>query len=636
MLNTDIKKIDFWGKNLIKSHHVNLDVDLDCIILFSIKDQKLWDLLYNKIVDAIIDRIHPKNTYKDLSNALENINAFLSNWKRNGEKISSLHAIIGVYHQKTFYFSTIWDASCYLYNTHGDVIEVTDKEENPKDFNFISSGDIADGESLIVSTMRLLDILSKDDIKDGLEGGDIERSGENIEHILLHEHTGKNIGYISFKKQKDSQEWKNQFLEKCMYTLLKIWDNNITKKILWYIYFLKDRLIHQSQNTRKVLYGMWAWISVILLYFIVSSFFHFAANTPDIEAAKTQFALAQSHISKAGENMNDPDMFSHYIDLASEIVKELQQEELFLHDVEKLQDTMGVLQKQFNGIEPFEVTSENTLYSFDTPHKVVKILSISNKVYAVYERGISWPIIQWETAEDFIFEELSESDYFIDATVYDTNIILITHEGKIVNFAKNNYFSYLDVSDQATWEKSPLIASYGTNLYLLSDTRTQILRHKRQWNTAYEAGVWYLKDEDILNIGKIVSLAIDGWIYILKEDGSVLKLFRSPEYRLEGIVLNKLPRNYDVSWDNGKYPSIRARADLKYVYMLVKNKIFIFQPNTIRYQDVKSLEYLGQVEGKDISIEDFYVDNDGEIFLGAASWVYKLEFDVVEGKIILK
>jgi len=87
--------------------------------------------------------------------------------------------------------------------------------------------------------------------------------------------------------------------------------------------------------------------------------------------------------------MNDPDMFSHYIDLASEIVKELQQEELFLHDVEKLQDTMGVLQKQFNGIEPFEVTSENTLYSFDTPHKVVKILSISNKVYAVYERGIS-------------------------------------------------------------------------------------------------------------------------------------------------------------------------------------------------------------------------------------------------------
>jgi hypothetical protein len=48
------------------------------------------------------------------------------------------------------------------------VIEVTDKDETPKDFNYISSGDIADGESLIVSSTRLLDILSKDDIADGL------------------------------------------------------------------------------------------------------------------------------------------------------------------------------------------------------------------------------------------------------------------------------------------------------------------------------------------------------------------------------------------------------------------------------------------------------------------------------------
>ena len=35
-----------------------------------------------------------------------------------------------------------------------------------KDFNYISSGDIADGESLILGSTRLLDILSKDDIAD--------------------------------------------------------------------------------------------------------------------------------------------------------------------------------------------------------------------------------------------------------------------------------------------------------------------------------------------------------------------------------------------------------------------------------------------------------------------------------------
>jgi len=94
MLKTDIRKIDFGGKNTLKTHLVNLDTNLDCVILISTKDQRLEELLYNKIIDALIDRIHPKNTYKDFSNALENINAFLSNWKREGEKIKGLHAII--------------------------------------------------------------------------------------------------------------------------------------------------------------------------------------------------------------------------------------------------------------------------------------------------------------------------------------------------------------------------------------------------------------------------------------------------------------------------------------------------------------------------------------------------------------
>jgi hypothetical protein len=43
--------------------------------------------LYHKITDAVIDRIHPKNAYKDFSNALENINAFLRNWKHEDGKI---------------------------------------------------------------------------------------------------------------------------------------------------------------------------------------------------------------------------------------------------------------------------------------------------------------------------------------------------------------------------------------------------------------------------------------------------------------------------------------------------------------------------------------------------------------------
>jgi hypothetical protein len=102
----------------------------------------------------------------------------------------------------------------------------------------------------------------------------------------------------------------------------------------------------------------------------------------------------------------------------------------------------------------------------------------------------------------------------------------------------------------------------------------------------------------------------------LKLDGSIVKLFRSPEYRLESLLINNLPKNYDFqNLDGDNLPSLRARANLQYVYMLLDNRILIFSPNTSNYRDVKSLNYIGQIEGKDIIIQDFYVDNDGDIIV---------------------
>lgn len=634
MLNSNIKKIDFGGKNVLKIHNVSLDQDLDCVVLISTKDSRLADVLYNKILDAVIDRIHPKNTYKDFSNALENINAFISSWMQGKEKISWLHAVLGIYDKKTFLFSTIGRSSCYLYNTHGDVIEVTDKDDSPKDFSFISSWDIADGEILVLSSMRLLDILSKDDVRDGLNYGDIERSAENIEHILLHEHSGKNVGILSLKKQlivQKESKWKGQVT----HYFFRACDNTVAKKGLWYIYHVRDVLLQKSQETKQILIAGGLVVSVFLLYQILSGFFLLASNTQDLEQAKIDFVSAQDYVARASWNMNDVDAFSDNMDSAEQLIASLEEQNVFLWDIEKLKSNISMLKKQFNGIEPFWITPENTIYEFASSMDVVKVVSISNKMYVVHKNSISGPVIQAGEVQNYVFEELSPGDFFVDATVYDTNIVLITNDGKVVNFAKNNRYSYSDVLDQATWEKSPIISSYASNIYMISDSGNQVLRHKKQWNS-YEAGVAYLNQDDAASVGSIMSLAIDGGIYILKSDGSVVKLFRSPEYRLEGIVLNKLPENYKFDAEFSHLPSMRARANLKNVYMLYENKILVFKPNTTRYQDVKSLTYVWQIEGRDMRIDDFYVDNDGEIYVASNSWVYKLEFDIIEENLVIK
>ncbi len=637
MLQTDLKKIDVGWENIIKSYSLNLDENLDCFILFSCKDQSLADLLYHKITDAIIDRIHPKNVYKDFSNALENINAFLRNWKHEDGKIKWLHAIVGVYSKKTFLFSTVWKASCYLFNSGRDIIEATDSDDRSKDFSFISSWDIASGEVMILSTMRLLDVLSRDDIADGLYNLNIKTSAENMHDILVWENISKNAGIIHFQKTSADAKPSRFNYEKISHYVLKACDNVFVKRALWYVYHIKDRIITQSKQVKQILLWVGALLSAVFLYVILSSFLSVANTVSSTDSLKQELISAQWNIQIASQNINNEDTFTLNIQEANDIIEKLEAEKLFLSDVQILKDRIGILQKQFNGIEAFITNSENTVYSFgDTGEKIVKIVSISNKVYVVHPDGVTGPIFSWQESEKHVFTDMSEGDSFVDATIFDTNIVLLTDSWKVVNFAKNNFFSYSDVLDQDRWGDSPIVTSYASNIYMLSDQKNQILMHSKNGQN-YNAGVAYLTDEDAINTGRILSLAIDGWIYILKLDGSVVKLFRSPQYRLESLVLNNLPKNYNFdNLDSEKLPSIRARINLSYVYMLLDNRILVFQPNTTNFRDTKSLNYIGQVEWKDIVIDDFYVDNDNEIFVASSNWVYKLEFEVSDNGLIVK
>jgi hypothetical protein len=129
---------------------------------------------------------------------------------------------------------------------------------------------------------------------------------------------------------------------------------------------------------------------------------------------------------------------------------------------------------------------------------------------------------------------------------------------------------------------------------------------------SFNTGIPYLNDADSKMMGNILSIGIDGGIYILKNDLKLYKFFRSPKYRLESIVLNKLPKNYAIE-NNNMHVKIITKPTLNNIYFHLNNKIWIFKPNTRLTADVKSLEYLGQIEGKNEAFISFEVLRDGEI-----------------------
>jgi hypothetical protein len=76
---------------------------------------------------------------------------------------------------------------------------------------------------------------------------------------------------------------------------------------------------------------------------------------------------------------------------------------------------------------------------------------------------------------------------------------------------------------------------------------------------------------------------------MLKDDLSIVKFFSSPKYRLEKLIINKLPENYEKQNDK---IDLKTRPELNYVYMLLNNKIWILKPNSKDYRSTTSLTYI--------------------------------------------
>ncbi len=636
MLDFDIKHLDSGGKNSIISKVINLDKGLDLIILISSKDKWFGDLILNKILDSIIDNIDPKNLYKDFSHALENINGFLDTWRTGGEKIKWLSVVVWVLAKNNLVFSTVGSPSCYFINSQQEVVEITEREESRKEFGFISSWDVKYGEIVSFSNLRLLDYLSFDDFKDGLLHNDMRSFNKNISNILKEEAVKKNVWIVSLKNNDEVFEKKeNEVMSSLINNSMNFFDNQFTKRLLAIFMIGKEKLMKESKSIRNMAFLAGIIIAFILLYGIVSGVIKATSNTNDVEVSKESLIKAKEYIRLASENINNPDIFSLNVKQAEDIVYEIQDKKLFLNDISKILDDIWVIKKQFNGIETFEKTAENLVYGDLVSDDTVKILKTVNKLYVLNKRSIIGPITAGDNAAEHIFENLGADDEFIDGTSQNDSLILMTASGKVVNFAKNNYFSYSDVAGQDTWDDSPIIDSFLTNIYLLNKEENQIIRHKKL-SAGYGEGQWYLKDDDAETIWGILSVAIDGWIYILKKDLSMVKLFRSPTYRLESLVLNNLPKNYDIEEGKQDTTQIKARNNLNYVYMFLNDKILIFKPNTNRYQDTKSLDFIGQIEGRDFVIKDFYVNNDGNLMILWDDGVYKMNFEVSDGRLIVR
>ncbi|NDK08695.1 hypothetical protein EOM39_05655 [Candidatus Gracilibacteria bacterium] len=630
MIEVSSKKLDLKKKNDVILKTIELDTNLTCFILVDTDEKKFSEIILGRLIDNIIGKISKDSAYKDLSIALENTNSIIKSWRQEGGIDGELSIIIAILNEKDIIFSTIGTPSCYLVKKDKEVLEITDKDENKKEFLYISNGDIGNEELIIMCSDRLLHHISRSDILDSIDVSNVDDITNNIEVTLREEKIDNNIGFIVIRNSyyKEASGEKMFCVNNFFYKLL---DNNFVKKTMALYMLAKDKILLQKKSIRSVILFLGIIVSFFILFSTVSSIVTKTGKAEVINDYKKDLQNTKDLVKLAAENISNQAVFSENLRKAEDTLDILREKKLFLSDLEKIEEDINTIKKQFNLVETFEERTDNLVYK-GLPSGTTKILNLKGALYTITNNSVVGPIIGGKNPKEYVYKEIGK-DSFVDIVAIDSDIFLVTKNGMIISFDKTGFFKKFDVKGQAKWEDFKYVKTYNSFLYTLSSGSNQIYKHKK-FGDSFEKGTPYIEEQDIKNHSNIMDIALDGGIYLLKKDLTMVKVFRSPIYRIERLTLNKLPKNYDVE-PNSTPPRIIVGSKLKYVYLFLNNRIRVFRTNSPNFNQTKTLTYVGQIDGVD-KIIDFNIYRDGEAFILNKNGIFRVNFEVSDNKLILK
>ena len=485
--------------------------------------------------------------------------------------------------------------------------------------------------------MDLLNYITKDDIFEISTIEDRDRKGDIIESLLEQELKDTNCHVIALtgkaqekpttqtQAQKyiiDLQKYSKTFLE-------SVQESELYKKAYGYI---TEKINFQNKFVRTGSLGLGLVVCIVLLYSIIGGLVNSQISTTVPEEYKTKLIDVRVLLEKAGKDIGNKDAFDKNIKQAESILFALREEngEYLLEDRKKLLDQISVLKKQYNGVESFELNTQNAELTFaKADFGIGHIFEISKKLYIIGKNSLVAGYIKGGEVKSYAYpdgEELLKAEATSDGFIY-----ILTKSYRVLQFYKGE-FSYVNVEGQKTWETAKNIKSFNGSLYLLSPQGTQIFKHK-PGVSGFAARSGMLEESELKNTN-ILDFAIDGGFYLLKNDLSLDKVFTTPAYSRRSIVLNKLPENYKL--DDNTIPTFITGPNLNYLYIIISGKIFILEPDSKNYKDVRSAKYIGQLEPSNTKILAAYVPKDGTIYIGDTTGVYTIHFEVSDGKIVVR
>ena len=560
--------------------------------------------IFDTIDEVYFDQ-YELSAYERFEQALKEVNIILNNLKEKRKKdFGKINAIIAVFTEQELHITQAGDSEAYLIRNGKFSMISEGLSSKSKDlFVNIASGELGTDDKLIFSTGRLLRIATHSQIV-GLFADGVAEAVEATRELTMSDE-GFSIGVICMHVkllQKSSEKRESVSTN-------KIWIQfkEIIKTVTGFL-MKKTSGSKSNVNKKNILFAIIAVL--VILVISVSVLMDSSRNKAIREEYRTKIEQLDQdlHVANTKGYANDKETANATLAKVEKDARDILETSYFRAEtlalLDKIQDTRDNINNtdRLKQLAPYvDLTTKRE------DVKALGLISLDNNFF-VYEYNRLYEVILDQVLDA---RTIDDTEVVIAATAMEDQgvLVFLTQSGRVMEYV-DKLIRFANTEDQA-WKSGIAVAAYGKYIYVLNPDDNQIYKYARL-RSKYSSGSGYNNDADL---SQSISMAIDGDIYILKEGGQIIKIYKGKQqpFRIE-----------DLAVDISEATQIFTLPELDNLYLLdAKNKrVVILEKN-----DSGVSRYYGQVVFEELeNVKKIYVEkNENILHVLTDKEIYKID-----------
>lgn len=565
------------------------------------------------VEDTYFDNLDLK-PYERFENTLKEINLIYKSFKekRGPKSMGTISAIIAIMSGSELHLTQSNDAEAYL--IRGSKLSMISEGLSGKSddlFVNIASGEVFPEDKIIFSTSRLLRLATQSQLAQICSDGVTEALDSMRELVLADNELSIGVMLIHAKvphravaaAAAQAEKMPNMTLEK----VKDIFASGLK--------FLTEKTALKKLNIKKPDWSRNTILAAILgaaLLLILS--ISFLVDGQRNNALREEYrlrieAMSQDLITANTKGYaNDKETANAILDKVKKEADDIITTEYFRSEALAILDKVEATRDSINNVK--RITDAKPYADLSAKRNTVEaigLLNLSDNFFA-YEYNALYEVILDQVLDP---KTIDQTEVVIAGTAMEDQSVLalLTQSGRIIEY-ENDQFKFANTQDEG-WKPAVDIKAYGKNIYLLSPANNQIYKYSRL-RTDYSTSTEYNTDADLKGA---ISFAIDGNVYILKQGGEIVKIFKS---KVQPFEIE------DLAVDITNSTQIFTSPEITKLYVLdpTNNRVVIIEKDVGAGGRYRSQLYFENID----KIQSIYVDkNESKLYLLTKKYIYQVE-----------